>query len=116
MTDIILEKVMLKNQVVEVISKNTNHFNYSITIEDWIKKFQDIHNLHRLNYSNLRIRFIELTRGTRIELIGDRWETDEELAIRQSYVGKPNKKQRKEQELREKELAELARLKAKYEI
>jgi hypothetical protein len=75
------------------------------------------------NHSNIELEMVEYgnrrsyAHVTRITVYGSREETDEELAIRYERAKANNisKKQKKENELRERELAELARLKAKYE-
>lgn len=70
-------------------------------------------------YTNIRVTIVK-TKGwdsSKIQVYGDRLETDEELAARQESVGrnKKYKQDQEEQKIRDRELAELARLKAKYE-
>lgn len=67
-------------------------------------------------YTNVRFSSQTTTRNLRYVLYGDRMETDEELETRQKRAnGINSKKQQKLDEQRAKDLAELARLKAKYE-
>lgn len=68
-------------------------------------------------YSDIRFSSHSTVYNLRYVLYGDRMETDEELDARQKRAnGINSKKQQKLDEQRAKDLAELARLKAKYKL
>jgi hypothetical protein len=113
---VILQRKLLKN--VELKDARPLLQFENMSLEEAKNNLQDIQKLvDEQGFQNVRFNLQHTTYNMRLVVYGDRMETDEELDHRQTRAnGVNSKKQKRLDEQRAKDLAELARLKALYEV